>query len=154
MGTRKKKIAIVTGGNESTVVSPKWTAKHDAIVKKYEEEKPKEFVIIPRDEEARLKIAVEQINPQPSKGDNYKPFSDTKAEGLVQDEDWFPATKNKPVKPIQSLGDATFCSTCRSNTVYKGLCSVCSIKPEETRMKHEGNLKYLKVKYPHHVNVK
>jgi len=72
MATKKKKIAIVTGGNESTVVSPKWTDKHDAIVKQYEEEKEhKEFVIIPKD------------------------------------EDWFPATKNMPVKPIRCEGDAT-----------------------------------------------
>jgi hypothetical protein len=113
-GVKKKKIAIVTGGNESTVVSEGGTMLAGGCCEDHK----------------------------------------AKVEGLVQDEDWFPPTRNKPVKPIQSDGDVTFCSTCKSNTTYKGLCSVCGIKSEEIRMKHEGNLKYLKVKYSDHVNVK
>jgi hypothetical protein len=74
--------------------------------------------------------------------------------GVATDEDWYPPTKKMPCKPIHSCGDATFCSICKSNTTYKGICSVCGIKPEEIRLKHVGDLNYLKVKYSHYVNVK
>ncbi len=110
---KRKKIAIVTGGNEST---PVWTAKHDAIVKQYEEEKEhKEFVIIPKD------------------------------------EDWFPATKNMPKKPIPSDGDAKWCKTCNANTFYSDHCLVCTPFTEEQMFRYAGNLKYLRVKYPQYV---
>ncbi len=73
---------------------------------------------------------------------------------VAMEEDWFPATKKMPCKPIHSCGDSTFCSTCQSNTTYKGICAVCGTKPEETRLKHVGDLNYLKAKYPEYVTVK
>jgi hypothetical protein len=71
-----------------------------------------------------------------------------KHKATATDEDWYPATKKMPCKPIHSCGDAAFCSTCKSNTAYKGLCAVCGIKPEEIRLKHIGEINYLREKYP------
>jgi hypothetical protein len=67
---------------------------------------------------------------------------------IAMEEEWFPPTKKMPCKPIRCDGDATFCATCSSNTTYKGICAICGIKPSEIRLKHVGEINYLREKYP------
>jgi hypothetical protein len=83
--------------------------------------------------------------------------------GIIDDKanELIPAVENKAMsnafqkwtKQFHTLGDATFCATCKANTNYKGLCAVCGIKSEEIRAKHNGNLEYLRAHYSNHVNV-
>jgi hypothetical protein len=68
-----------------------------------------------------------------------------KAPKIAMEEPFIPTKKSKQIK---TLGDATFCSACSSNTKYTGECAVCGIPSEENRLRFMGELNFLKQKYP------
>lgn len=46
-------------------------------------------------------------------------------------------------------GDSSWCKTCQSNTVYEPTgCAVCGISTGENKLKYNGELNYLRQKYP------
>jgi hypothetical protein len=62
-----------------------------------------------------------------------------KATTTATEDDWYPPTKNKPLPPIRTQGDVSFCKRCNANTVYLGTgCAVCAVPTGDFRLRYSG----------------